>query len=235
MCRRTRVKTTPRHLILNFEFFLQVIEPVEEQRKSHRGKKIGLGRHEEIVARVKRILRRGLQVRRAVAEDDVVILDHLRELAAKNSLAARTRGEIEVEEGQLQMAGDEIERGNLRHDAVYDAVLQLGVVVVVTAFGVEFKHVRHRAVFLRPRGPRLFRHEAERGVGLRIEINEENFFLMFAREISGEIDGNGRFADPAFHVDERDDGGFGHGEWVNGRTMRGQHKPCPPKGCHAKR
>ena len=53
--------------------------------------KIRLHRHEKIIAREKRVLRRRLQVRRTVADDDVVVLDHFLELAREDALASGSR------------------------------------------------------------------------------------------------------------------------------------------------
>ena len=70
------------------------------------------------------------------------------------------------------------------------------------ALGLDFEDVGHGAVILLPFGPALFGHDAEGGVGLRVEIDEENTLLMFAGEVGGDIDGAGGLADAAFHVDE---------------------------------
>ena len=158
-------------------------------------------------------MRGGLEVRWAVAEDHVVVAEDFVEFASEDALAAGPRRQVEVEEREFEVARDEIEAGDLRDNVVDDAVLELVEIVGLAPFALaaDFEDVGHRAVFRRPGGPGFLGHERKGGVGLRIEVDEEHALAVIAGEVGGEIDGDGRLADAAFHVEEGDDDGFGHG------------------------
>lgn len=66
----------------------------------------------------------------------------------------------------------------------------------------NFKNVGHCAVFRRPGGPGFLGHKGEGGVGLRVEVDEEHALAVIAGEVGGEVDGDRRLADAAFHVEE---------------------------------
>ena len=76
------------------------------------------------------------------------------------------------------------------------------MVVVAFAFCIELEDIRHRAVFFGPLFPRLLGHEAERRIGLGIEVDQQHAKAVIASEVSGEVHGDGRLADAAFHIHE---------------------------------
>ena len=90
---------------LDFEFqlFFQVVETIEQQIQTNGGKKIGLHWDQKPIAGKKRVLRGGLEIRGTVAENHVVLLNDLGELAGKNALAAGAGGQIQIEKGELEM------------------------------------------------------------------------------------------------------------------------------------
>ena len=53
---------------------------------------------------------------------------------------------------------------------------------------------------------RIFRSQDERGVGLRVEVNDENFFIeRFLAQRMREVDSRCRFANAPFLGGDRDD------------------------------
>ncbi len=162
---------------------------------------------EEPVAGVEGVLGAGHEIGGAIADDDVVVGFYLLEFAGEDALAAGAGGEVEIEEGELEVAGDEVEAWDFLDDIVDDAVFDFDDVGGF-ALGLDFEDIGHGAVVLLPFGPALFCHDAEGGVGLRVEIDEEDALLVIAGEVGGDIDGASRLADSAFHVDEGDNGGL---------------------------
>ena len=203
---------------LEFEALAKVGETIQEEIEADRGKEIGLHGDEVPIAGVEGVLRAGHEVGGAIADDDVVVRFHFFELAAEDALAAGARGEVEIEEGELEVAGDEVEAGDFLEDVVDDAVLELEGVFV---FGIDFEDVGHGAVVVLPFGPSLFGHDAEGGVGLGVEIDEENALVKVAGKIGGDVDGAGGLADSALHVDERDDVCLWHGGAYNAAPAPG--------------
>lgn len=193
----------PETLDAELQLLLQVVETVEQKIEADRRKEVGLHGNEKPVARVERVLRGGLQIGRAVANDDVVLFQHLLQLAGKDALAAGTGREVKIEKGQLEVTRDQVETGNIRKNVLDDASLKFAAIVGrLLVAAVNLEDVGHRAVLVGPFRPGLFRHDAERSIRLRVEIDEQYALAVVPGQVGGEIDGDGRLADAALHVEE---------------------------------
>ena len=161
------------------------LDRLQQLRQPVQGQEVRLERDEDLAGRAEGVERQDAERRRAVHQDVVEVLVVGLELVAEDDLAADGADQLDLGGGQVDVAPADEEVGG-------DLAADLGQ-----------RHALGQHVVERRAGPARQQAEVQRGVGLRVEVEDQRP-VPLGGQGGGEVDGRGRLADPALLIQHRD-------------------------------
>lgn len=184
--------------------FLELHQFVDEQGETDEAEGVGIGRDVDFVAAEKRAAGGFQDVRRAIEEDEIVVVFDFGELLLEEDVggAGGVGLEFVFEVDQVEGGRDEIER---REEFVAVAVFEDGALDDVfepDGSGIENGEDGSVGPVVEDI-PAFEPHHPDAGVGLGVEVDEENA-VSLVRQTTGEVDDDRCLADSSLVINETD-------------------------------